>query len=446
MMTNKWITYALTLAIILILISSITYANTIYGPAPTPVVYAKYVITMNLTDSRPTVQFLSSIVNEYPLTYHEDSLIDNVTPVWVATADKEFTLYIINASETTAQQWVLLNATAITNATGGITWVLKVPLYLLYPQPVYANWYVLITEDLNGEEYVVFAFKTSNESLTQVLGGLSTVGGYLIALNGEPYYLWNYYYGYNPATKGVGEYYEVSLPGLSVFTMWVGQGINASSWPSSGFQEVLQVLSYSFSEYVNSSLITHLTLSPNMTIGEITNYGYAIYQRPRLVPFGPVIYISPILLMPNGTIVNPSCIPNTYYLLQVNYITQSGYSIPVYETENYPMGLYLLNGSLLFGGYLQAYDFFNGSVIPITPVQYLVPTYQSQVSAVSWCTLQVFNYEDSQVASGNVSAGIVAIGINGSTAGVSTQYVTNRLTESLFSIGIGRVIMELRLR
>lgn len=366
MMTNKWIIFALTLVIILILTSFITYANTIYGPAPTPVVYTEYVITMNLTDSRPTVQFLSNIVNEYPLTYHEDSLIDNITPVWAATADREFALYIINASETTAQQWVLLNATAVTNATGGITWVLRVPLYLLYPQPVYANWYVLITEDLNGEEYVVFAFKTGNESLAQVLSGLSTVGGYLVALNGEPYYLWNYYYGYNPATKSVSEYYEVGLPGLSVFTMWVGQGINASSWPSSGFQEVLQVLSYSFSEYVNSSLITHLTLSPNMTIGEITNYGYAIYQRPRLVPFGPVIYVSPILLLPNGTIINPSCTPNTYYLLQINYITQSGYSIPVYETENYPMGLYLLNGSLLFGGYLQAYDFFNESVIPIT--------------------------------------------------------------------------------
>ncbi len=103
MMTNKWIIFALTLVIILILTSFITYANTIYGPAPTPVVYTEYVITMNLTDSRPTVQFLSNIVNEYPLTYHEDSLIDNITPVWAATADREFALYIINASETTAQ-------------------------------------------------------------------------------------------------------------------------------------------------------------------------------------------------------------------------------------------------------------------------------------------------------------------------------------------------------
>ncbi|WP_243678320.1 hypothetical protein [Vulcanisaeta distributa] len=282
MMTNKWILFTVSLVILLIFISFITYAGTIYGPAPTPVVYTTYVISMNLTDSRPTVQFLSNIVNVYPLTYREDSLISNITPIWVATAGREFTLYVINASRTTIQQEVLLNATAIANDTGGITWALKVPLYLLYPQPTYANWYVLITEDLNNMEYVVFAFETSNESLAQVLSGLSTVGGYLVALNGEPYYLWNYYYGYNPATNSVSEYYEVGLPGLSIFTMWVGQGINASSWPSSGFQEVLQVLSYSFSEYVNSSLITHITLSPNTTIGEITNYGYAIYQRPRL--------------------------------------------------------------------------------------------------------------------------------------------------------------------
>lgn len=77
--------------------------------------------------------------------------------------------------------------------------------------------------------------------------------------------------------------------------------------------------------------------------------------------------------------------------MQVNYVTQGGYSIPIYETKNYPMGLYLLNESLLFGGYLQAYDFFNKSVIPVTPpVQYLSPIYQSQVSTVSWCKLQVF--------------------------------------------------------
>ncbi len=390
MVINKWVIFAISLMMILILVAFISYANTIYGPAPTPMVYTTYVITMNLTDSRPSIQFLNAILNNYPLTYREDSLITNTTPVWKVTANREFTLYIINASVTTNQQAILLNTTAITNNTGGISWTLKIPSYLVYPQSVYANWDVLITEDLNGVKYVVFAFETGNESLAQVLSGLSTVGGYLVALNGEPYYLWNYYYGYNPATDSVGKYYEVSLPGLSIFMMWVGQGENASSWPSAGFQEVLQILSYSFSEYVNSSLIIYSTLSPNITIGEITNYGYTVYQRPRLVPFGPIIYVSPIVLLPNGTLINPTCIPNTYYLLQVNYVTQGGYSIPIYETKNYPMGLYLLNESLLFGGYLQAYDFFNRSVIPVTPVQYLSPIYQPRMSTVSWCKLQVF--------------------------------------------------------
>ena len=461
MITNKWIIFVLFLIIILTLLSLYTYAGNIYGPAPTPVVYTTYTITMNLTDSRPTVQFLSSISSEYPLTYHEDLLIENVTPVWTATAGKEFTLYIVNASKNTAQQKILLNATAIANSTGGITWALKVPLYLISPQPVYANWYVIITEDLNGMNYVVFAFETGNESLTQLLTELDTVGGYLITLNGEPYYLWNYYYGYNPATNSVNEYYEVGLPGISIFTMWVGQGINASSWPSSAFPEVLQVLKYSFSEYANFSLIAYVALSPNVTIGRLTNYGYDIYQRPRLAPFGPVIYTSPILLLPNGTMVNPACLLNTYYVLQINYVTQSGYSIPVYETKNYPMGLYLLNDSLLFGGYLQAYDFFNKSMIPVTPVQYLSPIYQPQVSEVSWCTLQVFSTNitndvitkanpliSGESGNANIGIGMGGMSVNEVAIGVgNTQYVVHEPNKSSpLTNGVIRVIMELRLR
>ncbi|WP_054848914.1 hypothetical protein [Vulcanisaeta sp. JCM 14467] len=465
MMTNKWIILILSLTIILILISLSTYAGIIYGPAPTPVVYTTYVITMNLTDSRPTVQFLSGISSEYPLTYHEDLLIENVTPVWTATAGREFTLYIANASETTIQQEVLLNATANANATGGVTWILKVPPYLVSPQPVYANWYIVITEDINGINYVVFAFETGNESLTQLLTELSSVGGYLTALNGEPYYLWNYYYGYNPATNSVSEYYEVGLPGISVFTMWVGQGTNASSWPSSAFPEILQILKFSFNEYVNSSLISQLSFIPNATIGELTNYGYTIYQRSRLVPFGPAVYISPILLLPNGTLINPTCLPNTYYLLQVDYVTQSGYAIPVYETKNYPTGLYLLNESLFFGGYLQTYDFFNESVIPITPEQYLMPLYQAQVSEISWCSLQIFNSVNAGInnVTGNemvkVNVGNATIGdektinnttmiINTTTSGkTSMQYVStsiNKTTGPMFMIN--KIIMELRLR
>ena len=458
-MTHKWVILAISLTIILTLTSVSIYASTLYGPAPTPVVYRKFVISMNLTDSRPTVQFLNSISSKYPLTYREDLLIENVTPVWVATADKEFTLYIANASETTINQEVLLNATATANATGGVTWMLKVPLYLIFPQqPVYANWYVIITENVNGMNYVVFAFETANESLLQLLRELGTVGGYLTALNGEPYYLWNYYYGYNPATNSVGEYYEVGLPGISVFTMWVGQGINASSWPSSAFPEVLQVLSFSFSEYANSTLVEEASFSPNSTIGELTNYGYTIYQRPRLVPFGPVIYVSPIPLLPNGTIVNPTCLPNTYYILKVNYVTQSGYAIPIYETKNYPMGLYLLNGSLLFGGYLQAYDFFNESVIPITPVQYLMPPYQSQVSEVSRCTLQVFssavmnnvNATGARNVHDNVSISVTTINeVNTQQtmySTISNSTLLYRPINPKALMGIIRVLIELRLK
>lgn len=463
MSTNKSIILVISLALTLALVPLITYADTLlYGPAPTPIIYKTYTISMNLTDSRPTVQFLESIRSEYPLAYREDSLIVNATPVWLATAGREFTLYIANASVTTIRQGVLLRASAIANSTGGITWALKVPLYLTLPQqPVYANWYVVITESVGGSEYVVFVFETGNESLMQLLEGLSTVGGYLIALNGEPYYLWNYYYGYNPATQGVGEYYEVGLPGISVFTMWVGQGVNASSWPSQAFPEILKVLRFSFSEYANSTLVARQVLSPNTTIGELTNYGYAIYQRPRLIPFGPTIYLSPIPLLPNGTIVNPTCLPNTYYLLRVEYVALSGYAIPIYITRNYPTGLYLLNESLLFGGYLQAYDFYNRTVIPITPEQYLMPPYESQVSGVTWCTLQVFKVSttapgqsnitgNGQISSGKlgeVAASIDGISINKApTNGDAPTPSHGLINHAILMHRLLRVLMELRLR
>ncbi|GGI68715.1 hypothetical protein GCM10007112_02140 [Vulcanisaeta souniana JCM 11219] len=325
----------------------------------------------------------------------------NTTPVWIATAGQEFTLYITNASDTTAQQEITLNSTAIANGTGGIKWTIRVPWSLLSPQPVYANWYVIITENIDGINYVSFTFETANESIIQLLTELSNVGGYLMSNNGKPYHLWNYYNGFNPTTQSVSRYYEVGLPGLSVYYAWVGQGENASSWQSQGFQEVLNVFRYVFIEYVNSTIIENAELTYNASIGELTNYGYSIYQRPNLIPYGPIVYPSPVLLLPNGTIINPTCLPNTYYLLETNYVTSFGSSITVYETENNPMGLYMLNGSLLFGGYLQAYDFFNKSMVPITPVQYLLPAYQSQVTKLTSCKIQVFSNEDKPLANAN---------------------------------------------
>ena len=390
MTTNKQILLiVLFLAIIFILSALNIYAGKMYGPAPTPVIYRTYTISMNLTDSRPTTAFLTSIASTYPLLYREDTLVVNTTPVWFATANQEFTIYITNATPVSANQSIILKATSTANDTGGITWQLEVPLYLVFPQQIYAQWYVVITENLGGNSYVVFAFRTGLEGLADLLNNLTEIGGYLMAVNGEPYYLWNYYYGYNPTTGTRSTYYEVGLPGISIYYTWVGQGINATPWPSQGFSEVLEVLKYGFSEYANSTLINELELIPNETVGEITNYGYTVYQRPRLVPFGPLAYTSPILLLPNGTIINPTCLPGTYYILTVYYVTQSDYEIPIYGTKNYPLGLYLLNGSLLFGGYLQAYDFYNMTTIPITPVQYLAPTYQSEVVGYTQCVLTI---------------------------------------------------------
>ncbi|MGC8542508.1 MAG: hypothetical protein ACP5NQ_01100 [Vulcanisaeta sp.] len=437
MTNNKILLLALFPVIIFILVAFLSYADNMYGPAPTPVVYTTYTITMNLTDSRPTISFLASIESTYPLLYHEDELITNTTPIWIGTANKEFSLYIINATPTTINQQVVLNSIAMSNSTGGITWNVKVPLYLIYPQPVYANWYIIITENVDNENYVVFMFETYNESLSSILTELSTIGGYLTALNGEPYYLWHHYYGYNPTTGTVDTYYEVGLPGISIYYTWVGQGENATSWPSSGFAEALRIFKYGFYEYLNSTLINEELLEPNITIGNITNYGYAIYQRPRLIPFGPIVYVSPIVFLPNGTIVNPICIPNTYYILTVNFITQGGTPITVYETKNYPLNLYLLNGSLLFGGYLQAYDFYNETTIPITPIQYLTPTYQSEIMQYSQCSITLFTSAstDNETMSGN----LIETSISGVT--IDSVISNSNATKSTY-IPIGYEILK----
>ncbi|MFB6470372.1 MAG: hypothetical protein TU36_003950 [Vulcanisaeta sp. AZ3] len=390
MSINRWVAFALFIIILSIFISINVYAHKIYAPAPTPVIYKTYSIRMNLTDSRPTTSFLEEISKSYPLLYKEDSLVENTTLVWAATAGKEFTLYIANASITSIGKPVLLSATATANSTGGITWQLRVLLWFVFPESVYANWYVVITENISGTQYVVFAFETANESLSDLLNNLTQVGGYLIAKNNEPYYLWHYYYGYNPTTKSVSTYYEVGLPGISLFYTFIGQGINATPWPKQGFQEVLKLLEYGFSEYFNSTFVSSVVLPYNKTIGEVTNYGYTVYQRPRLVPFGPIIYVSPIVLLPNGTIVNPTCVPNTYFNLTIYYVTPAQILIPIYMTKNYPLGLYLLNDSLLFGGYLQAYDFYNESVIPITPIQYLEPPYKAEVDQFTMCTITIY--------------------------------------------------------
>lgn len=398
MRIRKWIiSIVISIIFIIILFLSINVTanndHVYYGPAPPPIVYTKYTISMNLTDSRPTVAFLQLIKGMYPLLYNEDALVTNTTTVWVGTANQEFTLYISNATPTSINEPIILNATATANSTGGITWILEVPLQYVLPQaPVYAQWYIVITENTGGFKYVVFLFRTGYENLAQVLSELSTVGGYLIAMNGEPYYLWHHYYGYNPTTGTVSTYYEVGLPGINIFYTWVGQGANASSWPEQGFSEVLKSFEFGFSEYVNGTLVEQIELLSNETIGQLTNYGYSIYGRPRLVPFGPAIYTSPIILLSNGTIVNPVCLSNTYFPLTISEILASGELFPVYLYNATPTELYVLNNSLIFGGYALAYDFFNETALPLTTEQYLTPPYSSTVTQFTECTLQLYAY------------------------------------------------------
>ncbi|WP_054842119.1 hypothetical protein [Vulcanisaeta distributa] len=154
-----------------------------YGPTSVPVPPVTYTWTLywNLTDARlpygvtPTNSIAVSTYNY---------LINYMVP-WYFTAGKSFSIYIANATDVyywNGTQFILyspisMNATAMTNSTGGVTWTVSTTLTGgITPSQVYANWtIVVVLNNYGGANWMVFNVTSTFMDLADLMGNLTTV-------------------------------------------------------------------------------------------------------------------------------------------------------------------------------------------------------------------------------------------------------------------------------
>ncbi len=373
----------------------------VYVPSPpTPLVYVtkSYVVSMNLAHSEPPLSYVESLKLSEPLTYSELVSEENTTAPWIGVTNLSFTLVITNATPTPYP--IVLKSTSLSNGTGGVRWILNVtyPLNggLQNPLTLKARWFVLITTPINGLNYTVYAFETGYETLGEVLGNLTVPGGYLLMYNGYRYSLW-YHYLYEGSL-----HYVVPLPGVVTFYAWFGNDLNTSSRvmplppevnEQGEFPSYLRYFTVELNQCVNYTTAYSATAGVNYVLGNETDYGYDIFGVPRLAPLGPLTYYTPLILYPNGTLINPSCLPLSYGLSVVFQFENPAYGtftpITLFNETSQATGLTLINGSLLLGGFLISYDFYNLTKILVTPLNGLL----TQGVNYAGCEIQVGNLD-----------------------------------------------------
>ncbi|ABW02325.1 hypothetical protein Cmaq_1501 [Caldivirga maquilingensis IC-167] len=394
---------------LLLVLAVVTLA--VYVPSsPLPVVYVSkvYIISMNLTHGEPPLSYIDSLKLTHPLAYGILINEENVTAPWLGVAGLRLTLIIANA--TSMQYPILLKSTSVSGLRGGVEWVVNLtyPVNLM-PQPLSLSgrWLVSIVASVGGFNYTVFLFITGSESLGDVLGNLTSVNGYLIEANGFKYYLWHHYL-YNGSL-----YYGVPLPGVTVFYSWFGNDLNASFRVTSlpvvlnnlPFPSYLRYFTITLNQFYKGVLVNSTSAGVDYLLGGETDYGYRVFNISRLAPLGPLVYYSPILMLPNGSLINPSCLP-MYYELTVNlgFINPAyGNVIPVtlLNEQLGVSGITVINGSLILGGYLVGYDFYNLTYVKITPLGGLL----GEGVLSNACTLITLSPSDSTIRVNTVNTG-----------------------------------------
>lgn len=334
-----------------------------------------YNITLNLSHSILPYSELKGLEEANPLLYQELMIDENYTPPWIGVANREYTLIIANATPTPMP--ILIKASSM--AIGQLVsfrvsiYIIRCGFLVINPLSFYARWFIVLATRLGDYNVSVFAFETGPESLGDVLGNLTT-GGYLVEGNGERYGLIHSYIY-------LGRVYRVfPLPGVVAFYLWFGNDLNSSYrvLPMPQYLNGIPFPNYTvyfklnLSQFINQSLVYSMAAGPNSTVGFATDYGYDIYGIPRLIPFGPIVYYTPILLLNNGTLLNPTCYSPLYGIDVVFLFLNPAYGtytpIVLYSTLNGAMGLVEVNGSLITGGFLYTYDFYNLTMIYITPL------------------------------------------------------------------------------
>ncbi|MFP3303084.1 MAG: hypothetical protein RXO25_04540 [Caldivirga sp.] len=421
----------------------------VYVPSPpTPPVYVtkSYVVSMNLAHSEPPLSYVESLRLSEPLTYSELVSEENATAPWIGVANLSFTLVITNATPTPYP--IVLKSISSSNSTGGVRWILNVtyPLNggLQNPLTLEARWFVLITTPINGLNYTVYAFETGYETLGEVLGNLTVPGGYLLMYNGYRYSLWHHYL-YEGSL-----YYVVPLPGVVTFYAWFGNDLNTNSRvmplppevnEQGEFPSYLRYFTVELNQYVNYTTVYSATAGVNYVLGNETDYGYDIFGVPRLAPLGPLTYYTPLILYPNGTLINPSCMPLSYGLSVVFQFENPAYGtftpITLFNETSQATGLTLINGSLLLGGFLISYDFYNLTKILATPLNGLL----TQGVNYAGCEIQVGNLD---VPTKLFNESLVKDNVQGgSTKGVTVHVLFMAwLLRLLKLINIARVLLS----
>ncbi len=331
----------------------------IIPPVSTPCL--NYSISLNLTYASLPNAVLSKLNELNPVLYRSIELVARTVPPWFGLGSENLSLIVYGES-------IHITNWAVSNSTGGIEWhacIGRDELNAVGP------WTVVIG---SGDRYplsVLFGFRTGNESLRSLLGNLSRVGGVLLGENNHTYNLWH----------RVGNHYGVPMPMHVVLYAWLGSDLSprrpVSPLPTyfdgAPFPYYGKYIDLRLFSVVNGSVESSASYGVNLTVGSMTGFGLSIYGTQRLLPYGPLQYNSMLFIYGNGTIASASCLGESFYDTEVtlqfinpaygNYIT-----MPIYNYRSPPTGIALINGSLISGGYLTEYDFYNDSSIVEAPL------------------------------------------------------------------------------
>ncbi|ABW00855.1 hypothetical protein [Caldivirga maquilingensis] len=385
---------AVALALALAWAGHAVKAISLPGPPVPPtvkIVNQTFTISLNLAYAQPPVSYVSSLNTTLVGMYH---LLYDTVPAYYGVAGQTITFYILNASDIKYPDGTLVpgsyldyfntavssdigllvgeSFTVTLNSTGGFTSSFQLPVSpeSLNYSSFTASWFVVVTINYDGYQWVAFNFTTAPAQLGSLLANLtsaasSSTPSFLTAPNGKEFQIMVQVNG------TTGEYYALPLPGVNVIYIWFGTDLNDSRVASSVSSSILSDLALTFAEYYNGTpIIVNSSLSYNPTASQFSTsiYGDGV----SYAAFGPLVYFTGLIFQ-NGHLLgyaeggssNP-----VYFTINVTYSyynpgTQSIVSVPVYATTNYASAGYS-NGSLLLGGALVGYDFHYDAFFNIT--------------------------------------------------------------------------------
>ncbi|WP_243670353.1 hypothetical protein [Vulcanisaeta sp. JCM 16161] len=332
-----------------------------YGPTSVPIPPVTYTWTLywNLTDAR--LPYGATPVNSIAVSTY-NYLINYMVP-WYFTASKSFSIYIANATDVyywNGTQFILyspiiMNATATTNSTGGITWTVSTTLTNgITPSQVYANWtIVVVLNNYGGANWMVFNVTSTFMDLADLMGNLTTIStsSYVpvspsIASSLIPQVTTTITYALPNGTQVTAYVYHlftpvwgaettpsdlyVILPDLYFFFLFAGASVNPSvepvSLPSTVQLQAILTLGTGVAVFEST---------PNSTVTSASQYIYTV----TYTGFGPIYYVTNEFSGLNPADHNYPMVTAEPVTLTVNEVFPSGQTLMLFNyttaTSNY---------------------------------------------------------------------------------------------------------------